>query len=256
MTDSKIVKTETAKTEKCRITVSDHPEFKGDMKTNIISTIDMAKVISELFAPVFHDYYGCNIRINDGSALPTVAASMPIGTLYVDLYFKDQGDESKGEIKNLRPYGYDEKKAAEKKEDSKPSLAERYNKVAGAGIGHAFVVTKDTKEALEVFMRSGDRTRWNEHIQEISTPMSAYGKEEVVVCVSGLDLNKLITEIYGDKTDDGRFEYVATPSTMIPGKSNEFIMQVCQLDTGVVREIQRSLGIYAASAPQFHRYTR
>lgn len=86
--------------------------------------------------------------------------------------------------------------------------------------------------------------------------MSAYGKEEVVVCVSGLDLNKLITEIYGDKTDDGRFEYVATPSTMIPGKSNEFIMQVCQLDTGVVREIQRSLGIYAASAPQFHRYTR
>ena len=86
--------------------------------------------------------------------------------------------------------------------------------------------------------------------------MSVYGKEEVVVCISGLSLNKIITKIYGDITDEGRFEYIANPSTIIPTKTSEFIMQVSQLDLAAVRNLQKALGVYNANAPQFHQYLR
>lgn len=243
------IKTEGTKAEKATIEVVEHPKFEGDMKTNIISSIDMAEIISSFFAPAFSDYYGCNVRINDGRANPAIANSMPIGAIYVDLYFKDQGNAAEGAWKNIVPRG--------QSTDGRTDLGARFLRVNGAANnGRAYEVTKETYEALDEFTFVNGRTRWNEHTQEIVTPMSVYGKEEVVVCISGLSLNKIITKIYGDITDEGRFEYIANPSTIIPTKTSEFIMQVSQLDLAAVRNLQKALGVYNANAPQFHQYLR
>lgn len=240
------IKVENTETKKATINVAEHPTFEGDMKTNIISSIDMAEIVSSLFAPAFSDYYGCKILINDGHGNPAVVNSMPYGTLYVDLYFKDRGTAVDGAWKNIRPRGSN---------DNRTDLGARFFRVNGAGNGRAYEVTKETYEALENFMLLGNRTRWADHTQEISTQMSVYGgKEEVVVCISGINLNKVITEIYGDKTEEGLYEYVAAPSTVIPGKNQEFIMQVCQLNKKAVRDLQRDLGIYTPNTPQFHQY--
>jgi hypothetical protein len=216
------------------------------MKTNIISSIDMAEIVSSLFAPAFSDYYGCKIRIHDGSN-PAVMNSMPFGTLYVELFFKDRGTAIDGAWKNIRVRGSD---------NTRTDLGARFFRVNGANTnGRAYDVTKETYEALEAFTVMGNRTRWAELTQEISTNMSVYGaKEEVVVCITGIDLNKVISEIYGNKTEEGLYEYVATPATLIPGKNQEFILQVCQLNKKAVRDLQRDLGIYSPNAPQFHQY--
>lgn len=241
------IKTNNEKVEKATINVVEHAKFEGDMKTNIISSIDMADIISSFFAPAFSDYYGCNVRINDGRANPVIANSMPFGAIYVDLFFKDQGKAAEGTWKNIVPRG----QATEGGTD----LGSRFLRVNGsANTGRAYEVTKETYEALEEFTFNGARARWNEHTQEITTPMSAYGKDEVVVCISGLSLNKIITKIYGDITEEARYEYIAYPSTIIPNKTQEFIMQVCQLDLAAVRNLQKALGIYGSNAPQFHQY--
>lgn len=234
---------------KASIEVVDHLTFEGNMKTNFISSIDMAEIISSLFAPAFFDYYGCKVHINDGRN-PIVAHTMPAGALYVDLIFKDQGASPEGSKawKNIIARG--------SKDSENSDLASRYMRVNGSNNGRAYEVTKKTYEALEEFTVNGQRTRWAELTQEISTSMSIYGKEEVVVCVTGLDLNKIITKLYGDKTQDGRYEYAVQPSTIIPSKTQEFVMQVSQLDLSTVRELQKTLGIFTANAPQFHQYHR
>lgn len=235
-------------TPKAVIEVQDHPKFEGDMKTNIISTIDMADIVSSLFAPALSDYYGCKFRINDGRN-PVIANSVPFGAIYVDLYFKDQGESDTG-FKTLTPKG--------QKAPDGSDLASRFMKVNGAmNNSNVYDISKDTFECLEKFVfGNGQNVRWRDRVTEISSTMSVYGKEEVVVEISGLSLNKIITEIYGDKTDDGRFEYIATPSTFIPSSANEFILQISQLDLSAVRNLQKTLGIYTANSPQFHRYSK
>lgn len=245
MSNKPKVKTEEKK--KAFIEVVEHTEFKGDMKTNILSSIEMAKVVSSLFAPAFHDYYGCNVRINDGRN-PLIANTMPIGAIYVDLYFKDYGEAADGTWKNVIP-----RAQAVKGKD----MGSRYLSVVGnANNSRAYEVTKETYEALEEFTFANGRIRWSDYTQEMTTQMSAYGKDEVVVCISGLSLNKIITKIYGEKTEEGRFEYIAHPSTMIPSQAQEFIMQVSQLDLKTVRHLQEALGVFGNNAPQFHQYNR
>lgn len=244
------LKVNNTETKKATIEVVSHPKFEGDMKTNIVSSIDMADIISSLFAPAFADYYGCRVCVNDGHTNPAIANSMPFGTLYVDLFFKDNGEvpEDSKIWKNIVPRGSDN--------SGRNDLGARFARVNGANNGRAYEVTKQTFEALEEFMLQGNRTNWNIHTQEIVSTMGVYGKEEAVTCISGLNLNKIITKIYGSKTDEGRYEYVASISTMIPGKTQDFIMQVCQLDLSAVRSLQKTLGIYNPNAPQFQVYNR
>lgn len=237
--------------EKACIDIENNLKFEGDMKTNIISTMDMADIISSLFSPVFSDYCGCRICVNDGKAVPAIRDSMPIGTLYVDLFFKDQGEASKGMWKNINLTGTNDNGHA------RTDLGYRFQMVNGRQKdGRMYDVTKATFEVLEEFMLTGSKTKWNSHVFEATTSMSVYGKEEVVVCISGVNLNKIVTKIYGEKTEDGRYEYITSPSTVIPSKPQEFILQVCQLDLAAVRNLQNSLGIYSADAPQYHKFQR
>jgi len=70
-----------------------------------------------------------------------------------------------------------------------------------------------------------------------------------------LSLNALITKMYGKKTEEGQFEYMATASTALPYRSTEFIMQVAQLNADTVRKLQRTLGVYTPNT-SIHTYNR
>lgn len=248
MSNNVIAKTETK--EKARLEMNSLKTFEGGMKTNITSSIEMADRVSSVFGAL-PDYYGCKIRINNGYALPSVAHSMPQGEVYVDLYFKDNRSVSPDdESKSIR--------LISETDDGKPKndLGSRLLKMSGARNGRVYKVTENTFDILEEFMPMGSRTRWNEHIQEISTNSSVYGKEDVVVCISGLKLDRIVSKIYGDKTASGRYEYCVVPSTVIPNANQEFIIQVTQLDMATVRKLERDLGIYGNSNPMFHQFDR
>ena len=248
MSEIKATKTEETK---AKINVNEHAPFGGNMKCNLMSRMEMAEIVSSLFGGVFRDYAGCKIRINDGRGLPAVVNTIAPGALYVDLYFKDQSaDTSSDKIATLSIAG------KKKDGDDKASLSERYTRVMGTIPGRMYVVSKETYECLEEFMFNGPRTQWNNHTQEITTQMNPYSKDEVLVTISGLDLNKIIAKIYGTKTEEGRYEYMAAPSTVIPNKTEEFIMTVTQLDLETVTDLQNTLGIYTSNAPTFHQYHR
>lgn len=240
--------------DKLRIKLPQNLEFTGDLKTQLITTIDMAELIGEMFSAVMPDYYGCRIRINDGridNGYPNISGTMEFGSLYVDLYLKDSKGTS--DVKNLKRNG---ETPVAKDGEKKASLSSRFVSVVGAQSNRAFTVTPETYEILEEFMPMGARTRWAEHTAEIYTQINApYGQNEVVVVISGLSLNALITKMYGKKTEEGQFEYMATASTAIPYRSTEFIMQVAQLNADTVRKLQRTLGVYTPNT-SIHTYNR
>ena len=240
--------------EKIEIIIDDHPEFEGNLKTMILSSSDMCEKVSALFASFFYDYAGCKVRVNDGRANPVVANSIPYGNIYVDLYFKDMGKVPEGcnIIKNITPIG-----GSSDKKEEKDSLLARYMRVNGARTGRAYNVSDDTFKTLNNLMGlTYNNSRWLERTQEMVTNYSVYSKEEIVVCISGLDLNTILSKIYGVKDEDGRYEYSATPSTVIPSSADEFIMHVAQLNTNIVSELRAKLGIYTANSPSFHSYRR
>lgn len=248
------MKAETVKKENTTIVVTEHSKFNGGMSTDLVSSVDMAEVVNSLFSPAFVDYHGCNVRINNGNAMnPAAVQHLPYGAIYVELFFKMKGSSNRG-IKNLSLHGQINKEDNGNVKKGGISAAAFFAVNAannGASNGRVYDVSAETYEALEEFMMQRN-VRWNDHTQEISNNMSIIGsKEEPLVCISGLSLDKILGKIYGTKTDEGEFEYAATPSTPIPGR-NEFIIQVCRLDMKTVRKLQRDLGIGQSMVPGFH----
>ena len=91
--------TETKK-EKTTIKIKERPVFKGGMKTDITTSIEIADFCNAMFAAAMHDFMGCKISINTGTDVVVANSGLPAGALYVDLYFRDNG-KSTGAIKNL-----------------------------------------------------------------------------------------------------------------------------------------------------------
>lgn len=238
--------------KKTTIKIVENTPFTGDLKTNLVSSIEMADVVSSLFGTAFADYYGCKICINNG-ANEFLFKTIPAGSIYVELYFKDRGNAG-NKIKNLavrgqsNPNGKSENATADRVRNFMPFMNPQTN-------NHVYSVTRETYEALEEFMALRGNINWAAFTQEISTNMGIIGsKEEAVVCITGLSLDKILSKIYGADTDDGNFEYATSPATMIPTKTNEFIMQVIQLNKSVVRKLERELGLNVPANSQFHVY--
>lgn len=257
------IKVEVNTPKKTVIDVAEHTVFEGDMKTNLVSTIDMADIVSSLFSSAFADYQGCDIRINNGQN-PVLFNNSPVPKygIYVTLYFKDHGSSNKP-IKNLKRRGVAEPKEAVGADGNKTNnLAKRYAAVNETHNmnhnGRTYDVTAETYEALEEFMYTTNHNiRWSDYTQEVSNNMNILGtKEEAIVCITGLSLDKILTKIYGQKTDEGEFEYAASPSTAIPYRADQFIIQVCQLNKETVRKLQRDLGFGSVNyGPQYpNRY--
>lgn len=243
---------EGTKEKPASIEILEHPTFEGDLKTTFMSSTEMCDIVSSLFLPAFSDYHGCEIYVaGRGQSVPVIDNNPQLmGQLCVDLYFKDREKDFASSWKNLELI-------EGKKDTSKMSILDRYERINGittSKTGRVYNVTKETYEALDKFMfNSGSNIRWNDYTQEIVQQSTVYGKEEIYVRISGLSLNKIITEIYGDKTKDGIYEYIAFATTIIPNQqSREFVLQVCQLDQEAVRRLQRILGV-TNGALNFHR---
>lgn len=245
------MKAETVKKEKTTIEVAENTVFEGDMKTKLVSSIEMAEIVSSLFGAAFADYYGCKICINDGSNR-ILFETNPANSIYVELYFKDRGNNHGGKIKNLKLRG---QVNANEGENNMAARVRAVSQTLNPQVSsRVYEVTSETYEALEEFMNVRN-IHWATYTQEISANMGIIGtKEEAVVCVTGLSLDKILTKIYGSETEEGRFEYAAIPATMIPARSNEFIMQVTQLNLEVVRKLHRELGFNVPASSQFHVY--
>lgn len=225
--------------------------FNGDMKTNLMTSMAMADVVSGFLGTVFADYVGCNVRMNNGAS--PIGKFIPAGAIYVDVFFEDRGTATDGRIKNLTAIGM-------VKPSDPNSTAAKFMAVASAmgsnNTGRTYNVTTDTYEALSDFM-FGTNINWNLFTSETAVQAHPLApKEKATVCISGLSLDKLLNVIYGnlDENKKVEFEYTATMAAPIPARVNEFIMQVTQLSTASVRALQRELGLVAPNQVGYHAY--
>ena len=215
------MKIETTKSNKTSIEVTEVEEFQGDMKTSLRTSLDVAETVSALFGSIFNDFYGCNVRVNNGNNVnthPNVARLVPPGMIYVDLYFKERAGDGDGINALIR-------RNAKPENESKPAEGgvsfNDYKRINSQNdlnnTGRMYTVSKDAYDILDEFSFNTRNTRWTDLTQELSSSMGIIGsKEEAVVRICGLDLNT----IYGGATDEGDLECGVTPSTVIPYRTD------------------------------------
>ena len=84
--------------------------------------------------------------------------------------------------------------------------------------------------------------------------MNSYN-QEIVAYITGLDLEKIFSEIYGTRTDEGVFQYQALPVQIVANASGEYVLQITQLDVNKLNDLRKSLGGPVERA-EFHQYIR
>ena len=128
-------------------------------------------------------------------------------------------------------------------------------RMSGQNAGRIYDVTQETYEALDEFRFFPNRkTNWNYLTSEI---VSNYGfsgtyNQEIVACITGLDLEKIINKIYGTRTEEGIFQYQAVPVQIVANVNGEYVIQITQLDMRKLDDMRKSLGGPVLSA-EFHR---
>lgn len=226
-------------------------KFDGQAKCLYVNTIDVSEKIGSLFAPVFADYSGCKILVNNGLGGDVVNTSMPAGSLYVDLYFKEGAGNMDAPIKNLV-------RLSEK--DTGTDLSNRLQRIIGGMSSRIYELSKDTLEALEEFLPVNRNPRWKDRVVEHAVRVDAYSHEEIVVRVVGLSLEALIRKIYGVEDVDPetgakiRYDYSIVPLRQVFNTRDEMVLQITQLDQRVVADLSRSLGINFQAPVDYNIY--
>ena len=251
--------------EKTEIRIQPEP-FHWNVKTEITTSMKLADKISSFFAGIFKDYSGCQIRINDGHGYPSAMQYIPSGAVYVNLYFSTKYEiNNTGELfaiatkemKTVDPrVNWENNRNVPKKEQLCAPTSSYLNLTSIYSNSNAFEISKDMKDILAKYTFEGeDNVRWTDHLFEEITSIGVYDSgTETVLNVSGIDINKIIADIYGINNGEKRYDYSVNPSTIIPNRAGEFIVQISQLDTRVVRELQNALGVFNNNGANYHRY--
>ena len=266
------------------IDVVDTKPYPGDFQTASMTTVKLAEIISSFFKPVFSDYAGCRVRVftgnpgNDkvmnGIAInpfvvnpAAVKMGLPIGAVYVDLFFRDNNPSDVG-VKSISLIGgsKNKPKTETKKNGNNKNPAEnlaarfmaqnRLSSIAHNGI--SYEVNEKTYQMLEEFRfnYNGIRpVRWADLKSEIITGMHPNSpKNEALVCISCLDVNAIVSAIFGTKGDDNKttkYAYTVTPATPI-GLNDEFLVHIVQMDIDVVERTSAELGLCNVNNIGFH----
>lgn len=219
--------------------------FEAFGKTTRMNSADLSRKICNHFKQTFHEIKGCNMLV------------LPNGQIAVELYFERNTEPlPKGKIMNLDslidPVG----------SGAGSNLYERMQVTQNRRLGKVFALNNETKLLLSKFMFGGKNANlpnnnkvWgNEnYVREVHIPVNdpfrrGYNTDRVLVRVSGLDIRRILQEIYGrdiiTKTvanesgdtnyrSEARYE-VRFIKAMADGS---FIMNIEQFDSAAIEKI-------------------
>lgn len=240
---STVATTQNPQKEPTRIHAVEILDFKSNVESMHKNTIELTEIVSSLFKNAFRDYVGCKIRVNTGNIneLPNfVQNEIPLGRLYVSLYFKDRSndpDRADCPIKNL--------KLRYTANSEGRSIFNTLNAISGKNAGRMFEVEEDTYEALDPFRFFPNRkTNWNLLTIEKS---SVYGfnvanSQENLVEITGLDLEKILSEVYGTRSEEGVFQYQAVPVQIVANVNGEYVVQISKLNVNTLNDMRKQMG--------------
>ena len=167
--------------------------------------------------------------------------------MYVTLYFKEMPDNKEG-------YANVTKRA----DISGKNRFGILMSMSSQSAGRMYDINEETYETLNKFrFFSARKANWNNLTGEIASNfgfVNSYN-QEIVAFVTGLDLEKIFSEIYGTRTDEGVFQYQALPVQIVANASGEYVLQITQLDVNQLNDLRKSLGGPVERA-EFHQYIR
>lgn len=230
-------------------------EFKSNMGCMIKNTGEVAKIVDCLFGPVMRDYIGCKVALNNGQLVGPLSSEVPLGRLFVSLFFKDRSKTNdKDLIPNVALRGAHDDKTEDGKK--KRNILGTLNRMSGSNVGRMYDVLNETYELLDKYRFYPNRkVQWSTMTTEI---VSDYGypgtyNQEIVVQISGLDLNRILCDIFGGKTAEGNFQYDSSVINYIRYSNADLLVQITRLDVDTLGEINHSLG-GPVERVEFHQY--
>ena len=217
-----------------RIGVREKLEFPGKLKTDLTTTAKLCELVGELIMPAFPDYDGANIQIVNG-------------LFQVSIYFRDKADDSQ-----LNPdYQYKAvRNTIGAKTGKNDDIMQRIRNMNAVNASKNIALTQEAMSALEPYMVkiSNNKVNWNQHIAEVAE--NTYGGQLIYLKITGLDLNKIIREVYGNKIKvdgvDHLVDYSIQPIRPIGaaiGNDVNYLVNVMQLDNVEIAKLCNSVGI-------------
>ena len=220
--------------------------FEAFGKTTRINSAELSRKICAHFKQTFHELKGCNMII------------LPNGQISVELFFERNSETlPSGKIMNLDslvdPIGT----------GSRNNMYERMNVVQNRRMGKTFTLNNETKLLLSKFMYGGTNANlpnnnkvWgNENVlREIHIPVTdpfrkGYGTDRILVRVSGLDIRRILQELYGDDIVTRTIAHESGEDTNFRSKARyevcfikampdgSFIMNIEQFDLAAIEKI-------------------
>lgn len=200
--------------------VVERTEFDGTVKSKTTTTTKLSIMVNQLFKAAFDDYTGCQI------------APDQTGRLQVMLFFR-AGNPTKTSM--VQPVDNVNKHSTmNQKLQALHSRNESPRK---------FEMTEYGKEIMEDFIlpnAGNGKYNWNQLSFEVpEQTMTGYA---VYLKVFGVNINKIISTIYGKGTDETRFEYDIQIIRPLPMGQN-YLVSIQQLNCADVEELCREFGM-------------
>lgn len=205
-------------------------EFDGILRSKIMTTIDLSKVVNSLIKPVFSDWEGSTIELGQ------------YGNLILTIFFKDKGQPLNGQVKAIQPVVGQLGRTA--------SPIQRIQNMNLRNKAKTYDLTPQAKELLSEFIptKRGKEVNWNNHLFERTE--NNYGSYSIHVALVGCDLTRILRKIYGGKDDRDRIEYsidLIRPMGMEFGyNSGNYLVRVSQLNTSEVQKLVSTIGLIPA----------
>ena len=184
------------------IKVTDHDPFPNIIEGGVMTLYEVMEKVSELFGSAFKDYAGCFVQ------------PYPQGNGFnVQLYFTLNPTNNDGTT-------YAFTRAGEAKSNNKSSIVNSYNRFSARVKPKLYEITDEGSNGLAKFFPANLKIRnrdgslghpdYKRYVTEIARTQ-AYGSE-IYALVTGLDLYRIISEIYGNKDGDGdHYQYEIVP---------------------------------------------
>lgn len=205
-------------------------EFDGVLKTKLTTTTDLAKIVNQIFKPIFSDFVGSLILPNQMGGFDTV------------VYFRESGikDERTTAIQQLVQQG----------NHNQLSMSERIKNMNTRYKNKTYDLTRDCKDVFKEFMvteGNGKKINWNKYVVEKAEPN--YNGYSVYVQLNGIDIMKIIRKLYGGTSKDGKrtdYSMRLERGLGVVNSNNlyaNYLVSIMQLDTREVEKIAQSVGM-------------
>ena len=217
--------------------------FEAFGKTTRVNSADLSRKICAHFKQTFHELKGCNMVV------------APNGQIAVELFFERNTEPlPAGKIMNLD--------SLIDPVSGKGNLYERMQVTQNRRAGKVFTLNNETKLLLAKFMFGGKNANlpnnnkgWGNDavLREVHIPVTdpfrrGYGTDRVLVRVSGLDIHRILQELYGRDiitktvaTESGDTNYrsearyeVRFIKALVDGS---FVMNIEQFDAAEIEKI-------------------